>query len=76
VKSWLEQNRTSLGDNSFLSGMLRSYLRDERNLDDFTSFENKVKSLNLDAVNAALRKYFDKNKLVLIYSGDFMKKAF
>jgi zinc protease len=76
VKSWLEQNKTSLGDNSFLSGLMRAYLRDERNLDDFTSFENKVKSLNLDAVNAALRKYFDKNKLVLIYSGDFMKKAF
>jgi zinc protease len=57
VKSWLEQNKTSLGDNSFLSGMMRAYLRDERSLDDFTSFENKVKSLNLDAVNAALRKY-------------------
>jgi zinc protease len=76
VKSWLEQNKTSLGDNGYLAGLMRGYLRDERNLDDFTSFENKVKSLNTDAVNAALRKYFDKSKLVLIFSGDFQKKAF
>jgi zinc protease len=76
VKSWLEQNKTSLGDNGYLAGLMRGYLRDERNLEDFTSFENKVKSLNTDAVNAAMRKYFDKSKLVLIFSGDFMKKAF
>jgi zinc protease len=76
VKSWLEQNKTSLGDNGFLAGLMRGYLRDERNLDDFTSFESKVKSLNTDAVNAALRKYFDKSKLILIFSGDFKKKGF
>jgi zinc protease len=76
VKSWLEQNRTSLGDNGYLAQLMRSYLRDERDLNDYTSFETKVKSLNTDAVNAALRKYFDKSKLVLIFSGDFQKKAF
>jgi zinc protease len=76
VKSWLEQNKTSLGDNGYLAGLLRGYLRDERSLDDFTSFESRVKALNTDAVNAALRKYFDQSKLVLIFSGDFKKKAF
>ena len=76
VKSWLEQNKTSLGSNDFLANLLRGYLRDERNLDDFSNFENKIKSLKLEAVNAALLKYFDKSKLVLIYSGDFKKKGF
>ncbi len=76
VGSWLEQNKTSLGANDFLANMLREYLRDERNLDDFSNFENKVKSLKLETVNAALRKYFDKSKLVMIYSGDFIKKGF
>ena len=76
VKSWLEQNKTSLGDNGYLAQLMRSYLRDERNLDDFTAFESKVKALKLETVNDALRKYFDKNKLVLIFSGDFQKKAF
>ena len=73
VTSWLEQNKTSLGANDYLAGMLRGYLRDERNLDDYTNFENKVKSLNLEAVNASLRKYFDKSKLLMVYSGDFEK---
>jgi zinc protease len=76
VKSWLEQNKTSLGDNGYLAGLMRGYLRDERSLDDFTSFESKVRSLNTDAVNAAMTKYFNKSKLVLIFSGDFQKKAF
>jgi zinc protease len=76
VKSWLEQNKTSLGSNDFLASLLRGYLRDERNLDDFSNFESKVKGLNLDAVNAALRKYFDQSKLILIFSGDFIKKGF
>jgi zinc protease len=76
VTSWLEQNRTSLGSNEYLSYLLRSYLRDERDLTEFLQFESKVKSLTPDAVNAAMRKYFDPSKLVLIYAGDFVKKAF
>ncbi|MEI9947028.1 MAG: insulinase family protein [Chitinophagaceae bacterium] len=73
VDAWLEQNRTSLGENSYVADMLRRYMRDERVLDDFTSFETKVKGLDLNAVNAALRKYFDQSKLITVYSGDFDK---
>ncbi len=73
ITSWLEQNRTSLGENSFLASQIRSYLRDGRSLDDFTTLENKIQALNLEAVNAALRKYFDKQKLIMVYGGDFEK---
>ncbi|MES2882649.1 MAG: insulinase family protein, partial [Bacteroidota bacterium] len=73
VTSWLEQNRTSLGENSFLANQIRTYLRDGRSLDDFTVLENKIQALNLEAVNAALRKYFDKQKLIMVYGGDFEK---
>ncbi|WP_121352478.1 M16 family metallopeptidase [Flavisolibacter nicotianae] len=76
VGSLLEQNKTSLGSNEFLANLLRSYLRDERDLADFLQFENKVKALTPDAVNAAMRKYFDPSKLVIIYAGDFAKQAF
>jgi zinc protease len=76
VKAWLEQNKTSLGDNAYLADLLRVYLRDDRNLDEYTGFEARIKALNLAAVNAAMSKYFDKSKLVLIFSGDFQKKAF
>ena len=37
--------------------------------------EAKVKALKLDAVNAALRKYLDPAKLVVIKAGDFTKNA-
>ena len=37
--------------------------------------EAKVKALKLDAVNAALRKYLDPAKLVVIKAGDFAKDA-
>ena len=40
--------------------MLRNYLINDRDLNQYTDFEGKVKTLSLDAVNAALRKYFDK----------------
>jgi hypothetical protein len=47
----------------------------ERDLNEFTVFEDKVKALNLAAVNAALKKHFDKSKLVMVYGGDFEKNA-
>ena len=73
VSSWLEGNKTTLGDNGNLAGMLRNYLINDRDLTQFTDLEGKVKTLSLDAVNAALRKYFDKSKLVMVYGGDFEK---
>ena len=73
IISWQEQNRTTLGSNDNLAGIIRSFLQNDRDLDQFTEFENKVKALTLDAVNAALRKYFDKSKLVMVYGGDFEK---
>lgn len=71
--AWLEGNRTSLGMNDFLARQIRWYIRDGRDLTEFTDFETKVKGLTLESVNAALRKYFDKSKLVMVYAGDFDK---
>ena len=73
VGSWLEQNKTTLGSNENLAAIIRTFLQNDRNLSQFNDFENKVKSLSLEQVNAALRKYFDKSKLVTVYGGDFEK---
>lgn len=73
VASWQEQNRTMLGSNENLAGIIRSFLQNDRDLNQFTEFGDKIKALTLDAVNAALRKYFDKSKLVMVYGGDFEK---
>lgn len=73
VSSFMEQDKTSLGDNNNLASLLRAYLVNDRDLNQYSEFEGKVKTLSLDAVNAALRKYFDKSKLVMVYGGDFDK---
>ena len=73
VGSFLEQDKTSLGNNENLVAMLRSYLANDRDLGDFSRFQNKLKVMSLNTVNEALRKYFDKSKLVTVYGGDFEK---
>lgn len=74
VKSLMENRRTLLGLDNYLAFQVIDYMQDERDLNDFTDFENKTKALSLDAVNSAMKKYFDKSKLVLVYAGDFDKK--
>ncbi|MDZ4708949.1 MAG: pitrilysin family protein [Saprospiraceae bacterium] len=73
INSTLQQNKTLLGLNNNLASMLKSYLNDGRDLNEFTEFETRIKTLKLDAVNAALKKYFNKSKLVKVYAGDFEK---
>ncbi|MEO7048598.1 MAG: pitrilysin family protein, partial [Ferruginibacter sp.] len=74
VKSLIQSRQTMLGTDDFLAFQITDYLKDGRSLDDFTDFENKIKELKLETVNAALKKYFDLSKLVMVYAGDFNKK--
>lgn len=74
VKSLMGLHQTLLGLDNYLAFQLSDYMKDGRDLDDFTDFENKIKALNVEAVNSAFKKYFDKSKLVMVYAGDFNKK--
>ncbi|MEO8415364.1 MAG: pitrilysin family protein [Ginsengibacter sp.] len=74
VAGWLQQRKTYLGLDNFLVYQLASYLEDGRDLQYYTDYENRVKSLTLEQVNAALKKYIDPGKITLIYAGDFNKK--
>jgi len=74
LNSWLQQRQTSLGSNEFLAYQLRDYLDQNKSFQDHIDYENKIKALDVNKVNAALKKYFDLNKFVLIYAGDFTKK--
>lgn len=73
IGSFNEKMKSILGANQNLVGLVHSYMLNDRSLDEYKNFETKMKSLTPDAVNAALRKYFDKKKLVLVYGGDFEK---
>jgi len=54
--------------------MLNMYMYDGKDLNFYTDVETRAKSLTVAQINATLKKYFDMNKLVLIYAGDFKKK--
>ncbi|MDP4238083.1 MAG: pitrilysin family protein [Bacteroidota bacterium] len=74
LKSWLQSRQTNLSMDNFLAYQFREYLEQGKTFKDYTNYENKVKALDVNKVNAALKKYFDVNKFVLIYAGDFTKK--
>ncbi len=74
VSSWLQQRKTLLGLDNFLVYQISSYLDDGRDLSYYTEYENKVKHLTLQQVNAALKKYIHPGNITLIYAGDFNKK--
>lgn len=73
VSAFLEQDKMMLGNNDNLASMLNSYLANDRKLEEFSIFESKLKALSTDAVNAAMKKYFDTSRLVMVYGGDFDK---
>jgi zinc protease len=74
IKSLMQYRQTLLGLDNYLATQISDYLKDGRDLDEFTEFEDKTKKLTVDEVNAAFKKYFDTSKLVLVYAGDFSKK--
>ncbi|MGN6343235.1 MAG: M16 family metallopeptidase [Ginsengibacter sp.] len=74
IKSLMQYRKTLLGLDNYLAAQISDYLKDGRDLDEFTEFEDKTRKLTVDEVNAAFKKYFDTSKLVLVYAGDFSKK--
>jgi zinc protease len=74
LKSWLQSRQTMLGTDEFLVRELRENMDLGKTFKDYEDFENKVKNLDVQKINAALVKYFDPKKLVIVNSGDFTKK--
>jgi zinc protease len=74
VKSWLQQRQATLGTDEFLARQLREYLDQNKTFKEYSEYEAKVKALDVAKVNAAMKKYFDMKKFILIYAGDFTKK--
>jgi zinc protease len=74
VKSWLQQRQAALGTDDFLARQLRENLDQNKTFKNYSEYEDKVKALDVAKVNAAMKKYFDMQKFVLIYAGDFTKK--
>ena len=63
-----------LGVDAQLNYILLDYLEKNKNLKEYKIFQEKIKNVSLLQVNNAMKKYFDTQKLILIYAGDFNKK--
>jgi len=76
AKSGYLQNRAvSRAQDNVLTGRLNTYLDLNRTFAWDADFEKKVQALTPEQVNAAVKKYLDYNKLVLVEAGDFEKAA-
>lgn len=72
--SWLNERKTRLGSEGTLMNLTNNYLQYGIPLEDYDTFETKVKALKIEEVNAALKKYISLDKMTSIYVGDFNKK--
>ncbi|WP_264551745.1 M16 family metallopeptidase [Flavobacterium sp. N2038] len=72
--SWQNERKTRLGSDGTLMDLVNTYLQYNVPLEDYDDLESKVKSLKIEEVNTALRKYLSLDKMTSIYAGDFNKK--
>src|SRR5258708_7694842 len=73
-KGHLEQVKVGWSNDGALAGMLMRHLHLGRTM-KFTAEElKKIESLSVLDVNAAVRKYIDPKKLILIRAGDLGKR--
>ncbi len=72
---WLQSRQVSRAQDNELASRLNSYLFVGRTLAWDEELERKVAALTPEQINAAMRKYIDPSKLIIIKSGDFAKNA-
>jgi zinc protease len=72
-KGYLEELRVGRTSDASLSSTLANNLHLGRTLAFDADLERKIRALTPDAVNAAVRKYFDPKALTSVVAGDFKK---
>jgi zinc protease len=71
--TWLQGEAAQRQEDGAIAGWLNSSLHLNRSVLFQAELEAKVRALNLDDVNAALRNHLDPSKLVVVKAGDFAK---
>ncbi len=72
-KGFLESRKVQRAQDATLARTLATELFAKRTMKWDEQFEQKVASLTLDEVNAALRKWIDPSKITIVKAGDFAK---
>lgn len=73
-EGFLRQREISRTDDGALAGLLASHLFIGRTLSYEADLESKIKDLDVDAVNKALRQRVDPEKFSVVTAGDFQKE--
>jgi zinc protease len=72
---YLQSRQVSRAQDNELAGRLNNYLFLNRTLAWDEELERKIAALTPEQINAAMRKYIDPSRLVIVKSGDFAKNA-
>ncbi len=70
---WLKSQKVSRSGDATVAGKLNQYLSMDRNMNWDADFESRVEKLTLAEVNAAMKKYLDYSKMIIVKAGDFKK---
>jgi zinc protease len=70
-KGWLQNNQVTRAQDGYLAGKLEDHLAYKRTFKWEEDFENKVKSLTPEQINAMMKKYIDPAKISIVKAGDF-----
>ncbi len=72
---WLQARQVSRAQDTELAVRLNNYLFLDRTLAWDEELEKKIAALTPEQINAAMRKYIDPSRLIIVKSGDFAKAA-
>ena len=70
---WLQSQNVNRSQDRSLMGMLNGNLRLDREMSWSQELEDKISSLDVEAVNAAFKKYIHPDKITYVKAGDFEK---
>ncbi|MCA9195481.1 MAG: insulinase family protein, partial [Planctomycetales bacterium] len=72
-QGYLQSEQLSRTQDSTLAALLASTAFANRDMSYFENFEQSIAALTVEQTNAALRKYIDPQRLVVVTAGDFAK---
>ncbi|MFP3947718.1 MAG: insulinase family protein, partial [Longimicrobiales bacterium] len=70
-RGYLESRRLSRADDGSLATTLSTHLYFDRTMEWEAAFDERVRELTVDEVNAALREYLDPGQISLVRAGSF-----
>lgn len=70
---WIQSQQVNRSQDGSLARTLNSYLQLDRTMEWDAELEAKIQALSIDQINAAMAKYIDPSKMVVVKAGDFAK---